>query len=180
MKQVIYVVGLVLIMTSCMTTENIDRSSKDSDANIGIEFELCFKNIVYTQACHAGRCHAGTIYIDGCDVVDIDNLCDSLTVDYAAFNSSHWHNTTCSLTICIESHNQTSTAFSLQYQSCTNNVCGNGTSEISISESSTPTNFNAPNIHNRDDYFNIPCVNLLYSRYKRARFAQKINEIKHL
>lgn len=171
-NQMICLIGLVLVITTCMTEtvmnqDEMDHSSKDLTDKL--QDTYCMTSTVRNHACHAERCHDGITYIQGCDSYTSD-LCDNFTAHYDVHNSTSWRNTTCNLNICAWDISDNCGNANLTYNSCTNGDCRNGIVHFHACYSSS-FGINALGAQdNLGDVFDIPCLNLFFYTARGSRF----------
>ena len=178
-SQLLCLIGFALIMTTCMTgalanQRGIGHRSKHSMKNL--EFVDCLNTTIKRYACHDGTCHDSSTYIHGCDTYN-DDVCDNLTVSFDVYNTTKWRNTTCYLYACEDGFNDDCDSATLLFRSCTNGDCRSGNTKIHGCYSDSYVIKNFGDVYSLalgddlDDFFDIPCVGLLFDTYHRARFS---------
>ncbi|CAF1385365.1 unnamed protein product [Adineta ricciae] len=166
--QFIYILGFMFLMVTFMNGTSIHRHH----TNQKLQDTACVTTTIRNHACHGNQCRNSTTYIHGCDTYD-GGECDNLTVQYNIHNVSSWRNTTCDLYACqnyIFDANDCADA-NLTFRSCTNGDCHSGLSFIHgcfdsgfiMKQLTGPSVLDFLGIDDRlKDYFNIPCINLIF------------------
>jgi hypothetical protein len=164
-NRMICLIGLVLMMTTCMAGSGMDQFSNHESENL--QDPYCLTATIRNHACHAERCHEGITYVKGCDSYTSD-LCDNFTATYDAYNSSQWHNTTCDLYICAWDISDDCGNANLTYVSCTNGDCRNGIAHFHACYTNGINLFGDKN--SLGDIFDIPCLNLFFYTARGSRY----------
>ncbi|CAF1120428.1 unnamed protein product [Adineta steineri] len=189
-NQLICFIGLMVAMVTCIAGISVNQRKMNDfakDLSKNVEGTDCVTTSVGSQSCHAGHCHNSQTYIHGCDTYD--QQWDNLTVNYDTHNSTGWRNTTCNLYAAWEpAIDDTCGYANLTYSSCTNGDCRNGVIDINACYSpnyvvnylrnAASTLFAGGVDDSVNDFFDIPCVNLLFDTFSRRHFDN--NKIERL
>ena len=142
----------------------------------------CLQTIVHNKGCHDDKCHNSSSYLNGCDTWSGDIDCDNLTVAYNVHNSTGWRNTTCNLFACGDIINDDCADGNYTYRSCTNDDCYNGVTRIHgcynnaffFNQVTGPSVLTILGVNdNLKDFFDIPCINLLFYNLQQRRLGRK-------
>ncbi|CAF1158677.1 unnamed protein product [Adineta steineri] len=157
---------------TAMNYNGINHRSKHLMKKVQDTDTDCVTTTVQNQACHAGHCHNTTTYIHGCDTYDGDDECDNLTVHYNVHNTTGWRNTTCDLHACTDFLNDDDCAnANLTFNSCTNGDCRSGITTIHGCFDSSYAINHLGVADGLDDFFDIPCINLLFDTFYGRHFG---------
>lgn len=185
-NQFVYILGFMLLMVTFFTGAAINHSGSNNRSKhlkqklVGTD---CIQSTVHNQACHGSHCHTSTSYLNGCDTYDSSADCDNLTVTYDVRNSTAWRNTTCDLYACGDILNDECADGNYTYRSCTNGDCFSGVTRLHGCFSNQEYVFDqltGPSVlsflgvsDNLKDFFDIPCINLLFYNLRQHQLARE-------